>query len=209
MRAVALLKRPSDLAAAKLAARLGDAIAISVAPDGEEVRALLSGSGAQKAIRLWDDAIDGVDYLGVALALAGAIRAVGDVDVVVCGDGGTAAVGPALAERLGWPHVGRVLDGWVEEGKVFARRRAQTGLRKLSAAPPALLCVAEDPSLTAAKGELAIESWTLEEAKLTAAELGYRKSFRPQPEAERKAEPHKFSDVKTLLERLRADGVVK
>jgi electron transfer flavoprotein beta subunit len=209
MRTVALLKRPSDLCAAKLAVRLGDAVVISVAPDGDAVRALLSGSGARRAIRLWDDAIDGVDYLGVALALAGAIRALGDVDLVVCGDEGTAAVGPALAERLGWPHLGRVLDVWVEDQKVFARRRAQNGLRKMVSAPPAVLCVAEDPSLTASAGELAIDSWTLEEAKLTAAELGYRKSFRPQRKDGNQREPHKFADVSALVARLRADGLVK
>jgi electron transfer flavoprotein beta subunit len=212
MRTVALLRRASDLAAARLAVRLGDAVALAVAPEGDEVQKLLAGSGARRALRLWDEALEGVDYLGVALALAGAVRALGDVNVVVCGDAGTGAVGPALAERLGWPHLGRVLDAWVETDKLFARRRATTGLRKLAAAPPAVLCVADDGPAEPS-GEIApsttIENWTLADAKLTAAELSYRRSFRPQPGEGPKRAPLRFADVASLYQRLRDDGLVK
>jgi electron transfer flavoprotein alpha/beta subunit len=208
MRSVALLRRPEDLVAARLAVRLGDATALAVAPEGDDIKKLLAGSGARRAIRLWDEALEGVDYLGVALALAGAIRALGGTDVVVCGDSGSGAVGPALAERLGWPHLGRVLDAWEESGKLFARRRGATGLRKLAAAPPAVLCLAPDPSLTLSDGELAVDSWTLTDAALTAAELSYRRSFRPRPGQGPKGEPRRFASVASLVERLRADGMV-
>lgn len=212
MRTVALLHRASDLAAARLAVRLGDAVALAVAPESEEVLELLAGSGARRAVRLWDEAMEGVDYLGVALALAGAVRALGEVSLVVCGDAGSAAVGPALAERLGWPHLGRVLDAWVENDKLFARRRATNGLRKLAAVPPAVLCVADEAPVEPS-GEIAqlktIESWTLAEANLTAAELSYRRTFRPQPGEGPKTAPRRFADVASLLARLRADGLVK
>lgn len=211
MRAVALVHRPSDLPAARLAARLGDVIALAVAPDGDDIRKLLASSGARRAVRLWDEALEGVDYLGVALALAGAVRTLGDVEVVVCGDAGSAAVGPALAERLGWPHLGRVLDAWQEKDKLFARRRSAGELHKLAAAPPAVLCVAEDATADGDGGSCDVESWTLAQASLTAAELSYRRSFRPHPAEgpHEKPAPRRFSDVKSLLERLRADGLVK
>jgi electron transfer flavoprotein alpha/beta subunit len=212
MRTAALLHRPADLAAVRLAARLGDALVLAVAPDNDEVRKLLAGSGARRAVRLWDEALDGVDYLGVALALAGAVRKLGDVQVVVCGDSGTAAVGPALAERLGWPHLGRVHDAWMEKDRLHVRRRGTEGLRKLAAAPPALLCLADDGvthSPGEPSGEIAVEGWTLSDASLTAAELSYRRSFRPQPAEGPKAVPRRFADVPSLLARLRADGLVK
>jgi electron transfer flavoprotein beta subunit len=208
MRTVALLRRASDLAAARLAVRLGDAVALAVAPEGDEVQKLLAGSGARRALRLWDEALEGADYLGVALALAGAVRALGDVSVVVCGDAGTGAVGPALAERLGWPHLGRVLDSWVEDDKLFARRRATTGLRKLAAVPPAVLCIADEAPVEPS-GEVAVEPWTLADAKLTAAELSYRRSFRPQPAEGPKRAPLRFGDAVSLYQRLRDDGLVK
>jgi electron transfer flavoprotein alpha/beta subunit len=209
MRTVALLRRPADLPAARLAVRLGDAIALSVAPDSDEIKQLLGSSGAHRAVRLWDEALEGVDYLGVALALAGALKALGDVQLVVCGDAGTAAVGPALAERLGWPHLGRVLDAWVEKDRLYARRRVPGELRKLSALPPAVLCVADDGATGVPEGSVDVESWTLAQASLTAAELSYRRSFRPMPAEGPKRQPRRFPDVPSLLARLRADGLVK
>lgn len=208
MRTVALLHRPSDLPAAKLAVRLGDAIALAVAPDGDEIKKLLAGSGARRAVRLWDEALEGVDYLGVALALAGAVKALGDIQVVVCGDGGSAAVGPALAERLGWPHLGRVLDAWIEKDRLYARRRTPGELRKLSALPPAVLCVADEGAVELS-GQLEVEGWTLAEAQLTAAELSYRRSFRPVAAEGPKHQPRRFPDVPSLVQRLKADGLVK
>ena len=209
MRAVALVRRANDVVAARLATRLGDSVALAAAPDSVEVRALLSGCGAGRAIRLWDDALDGVDYLGVALALAGAVRALGAIDVVVCADGGSGAVGPALAERLGWPHLGRVLDAWMENDRLLARRRGATGLTKLAVAPPAVLCVAEEAPAAATGGSLVIEPWTLADASLTAAELTYRRSFRPRPVEGPTQKPRQFGDVAALLARLRADGLVR
>jgi electron transfer flavoprotein alpha/beta subunit len=211
MRTVALVRRASDVVAARLATRLGESVVLAAAPDGDELRALLSGSGAGRAVRLWDEALEGVDYLGVALALAGAVRTLGNIDVVVCADGGTGAVGPALAERLGWPHLGRVLDAWLEGDRLFARRRGPSGLTKLAAAPPAVLCVAEEPPAPLADGnsDLKIDQWSLSDASLTAAELTYRRSFRPRPVEGPEARPHKFADVAALVGRLRADGLVR
>jgi len=209
MRVAALIRRPGDLVAAKLATRLGDTVALAVAPDGDEVRAVLSSSGAGRALRLWDEALDGVDYLGVALALAGAIKTIGAIDVVVCADGGSAAVGPALAERLGWPHLGRVLDAWFEQDRLFARRRGAKGLHKLATNPPAVLCVSESAAMLPTTGELKIDEWSLADASLNAAGISYRRSFRPLKTEGPRAQPHRFDDVAQLAERLRADGLVR
>jgi electron transfer flavoprotein beta subunit len=210
MQVVALIHHSRDLVAARLAKRLGEVTAVAVAPEEPQVLSALSATGAERTLRLWDEALEGVDYLGTALALAGAVRALGKVQVVVCADGGTAAVGPAVAERLGWPHLGRVVDAAVENGRLVAKRRIGNSMRKLAAAPPAVLCVSEEPMgpLTAAAGDLKLETWSLADAALTAAELTYRRSFRPQPAEGPTGEARRFANIDELVARLRADGLV-
>jgi electron transfer flavoprotein beta subunit len=211
MQVVALIHHPRDLVAARLAARLGSVTALAVAPEEPEVRTALSAARAERALRLWDEALEGVDYLGTALALAGAVRALNEVQVVVCADGGTAAVGPAVAERLGWPHLGRVVDATLDNGRLVAKRRVGNSMRKLAASPPAVLCVSEEPMslMPAASGDLKLETWSLADAALTAAELTYRRSFRPQPAQGPTGEPRRFASIDELVARLRADGLVR
>jgi electron transfer flavoprotein alpha/beta subunit len=214
MTAVALVRRASDLAALRVALSLGETVALAVAPDGEEPRGALSAAraaGAVRAVRLWDDSIGEIDYLGVATALAGALRKLGLPTAIVCGDGGSGAVGPALAERLALPHLGRVLDARIEGDKLLARRRGLRAIHKFAATPPAVLCVIdqappEAPKETNGGGE--IEVWSLGDAQLSVAELSYRRSFRPQPASGPTPSPRRFADVAALVARLRDDGLV-
>lgn len=223
MRTVALVHRRADLPLVKLAAQLGDTTVVAVAPPGDATEELLAqarADGAVRTIRIWDDAMEATDYLGVAYALSATIRAVmGDLGtppvLVLCGDGGRGAVGPAVAERLSLPHLGEVVGVQAMEGRIVAKRRSGPVVRLYAGRPPLVLCVAQAPAdaaapeaagWTAAAGST--EVWTLGQAGLTAAELSYRKRFRPHPSPGPSPSPRVFADVAALVERLRADGLL-
>ena len=65
--------------------------------------------GADDAVLISDRALAGSDTLATSVALAAAVRKVGECDLVLCGkqaiDGDTAQVGPEMAEHLGIPQV--------------------------------------------------------------------------------------------------------
>jgi len=222
-RVFALLHRATELHVVRIAASLGETTAVTIAAAGTAADELLQeavSAGAVRCVRLWDDALAATDYLGVAYTLAATVRALaGDLverpAVVVCGDRGRGAVGPALAERLGVPHLGDVVGAQVTDGRVVARRRSGPLVRLYAAKPPVVLCVAGEHrpgALTEAAGWTAAvadtEVWTLAQAGLTGAELAYRKRFRPQPQEGPRGQPKLFPDAAALAARLRDDGLL-
>jgi electron transfer flavoprotein beta subunit len=70
--------------------------------------------GADRGCLLCDRTFAGADTLATAFALSRAIAKLGEFDLIVCGlqttDGGTAQVGPEIAEILGIPHESNVLE---------------------------------------------------------------------------------------------------
>lgn len=70
--------------------------------------------GADDGVLLSDRVLGGSDTLATSLALAAAVKHLGEFDLVLCGkqavDGDTAQVGPEMAEVLGIPHI-----SWVTE----------------------------------------------------------------------------------------------
>ena len=73
--------------------------------------------GADEAVLLSDKAFAGADTWATAYTLAGAVKKLGQIDLVICGrqstDGDTAQVGPEMAEMLGAAFVAYV--GRIEE----------------------------------------------------------------------------------------------
>jgi electron transfer flavoprotein beta subunit len=65
--------------------------------------------GADGAVLLSDRAFAGADTLATSYTLHKGLEKLGGCDLLLCGkqaaDGDTAQVGPALAQRLGWPHL--------------------------------------------------------------------------------------------------------
>jgi electron transfer flavoprotein alpha/beta subunit len=220
MRAVALLRRAPDVALVRAAAALGDVVALAAAPDEPETRAMLAAAraaGAGRLVRLWEPALDAADYLGVGYALAAAVRgAVGDLGaaptVILAGDRGRGAVGPAVAERLGVPLLGQVHAVELRDGRLVARRRARGLVRSFAATPPALVCVVVAEATAAPSGQDTIlegvEDWTLSKIGMSAAEVGYRRRFAPQPATAPTPHPLRLAGAAALLARLRADGLV-
>jgi electron transfer flavoprotein beta subunit len=87
----------------------GEVVVVSVGDEEAEegLRACLA-KGADRGVRVWDEALDGADPLAVARVLAAAVEQESP-DLVLCGvqssDGVHSATGIALAEHLGFPHV--------------------------------------------------------------------------------------------------------
>jgi electron transfer flavoprotein beta subunit len=89
-----------------------------------------------------------IDPAVTALVLAEAIKKMGDVDLVICGelsdDGLTYQVPPRLAERLDLPQVSFVRQIEIEEGWVVAERELESGSQKVRAQLPALITVTQE-----------------------------------------------------------------
>jgi electron transfer flavoprotein alpha/beta subunit len=220
LRIIALVRGAADVALVRAGAALGEVVALAASPDGGAARALLAAArkaGARRLVRLWDPALDNADYLGLAWALAAATRAVADATaaaapaLLLAGDRGRGAVGPAVAERLGIPSLGQVRGVEARGDRVVARQAGRDRVRLLAAKPPLLLCLAVDeaPELPPLDepGE-DIEHWTLAKVGVNPAELGFRRRFLPTPMPGPTATPRRLPDVVTLATRLRADGVL-
>jgi electron transfer flavoprotein beta subunit len=124
----------------------GEVIAISVGDDPAEdgLRSALA-RGADRAIRIWDNALAEADALAVARALAAAVEPESP-DLVLCGvqssDAVNSATGIALAGYLGLPHVAVVKKIELADGSATVERELEGGLVELvRVGLPALLTI--------------------------------------------------------------------
>lgn len=146
---------PFDLhaleAAAQLKRRYGGGItAVSMGiPETEELLRDAVARGADRAALLTDRAFAGSDTLATSYALSLGIRALGDMDLILCGkmavDGDTAQIGPELAEQLGIPHVTDVCEILsASRDSVTVRRLTEGAAQVLRVRLPALLTVVRE-----------------------------------------------------------------
>jgi len=127
---------PYDLnmieASMKLAAEVGDSnvymltVAGDVLDNSKAKKSALSrGPAAMYAVKA-DNALD-MDNLAVASLLKTAVEKVGDVDLVVCGEGSgdmySQQLGAMLGGMLGWPTLNVVSELKYEDGRVLAVRQ--------------------------------------------------------------------------------------
>ena len=138
-------------AAIDLGARMeAPVIAIAVGPARREERVLAMAlrAGCERAVRIDDRELGDVDYLGIAQVLAAAVGHV-EARLVVCGDRSgdeaAGAIGPALAELLGWSHLTQVHSIAVEGDHLLAVRHGDGVVQRLRVEAPAVLCVAAPP----------------------------------------------------------------
>ena len=102
--------------------------------------------GADNGYLLTDRAFAGSDTLATSYALACAIRAIGEFDLIVCGrqaiDGDTAQVGPQVAEKLGIPQITyaeEILK--IENGIITVKRRLERGVEIVEGPLPLVITV--------------------------------------------------------------------
>ncbi len=115
-----------------------DVVAMTLGPDkaSEALRVALA-MGADKGVHLNDPAFESKNELFAAYLMSEAIKKDADgFDLVLCGkyniDLDAGAVGPALAEFLGWPHVGAVTALEIaDDGKRFTARRRIEGAEEV------------------------------------------------------------------------------
>lgn len=125
-----------------------EVVAVTVAPGAadDDLRKCLA-KGADRALRVWDDAFGDPDGLMVALVLAACV-AREDARLVLTGvqsaDHGSAATGPALAAALGWPMAAVVnaIEYLPGADSARVRRELEGGLEEAVAVPcPAVLAI--------------------------------------------------------------------
>src|SRR5579872_3830728 len=126
----------------------GEVVAVTVGDDDAE-DALLSclAKGADRGVRIWDDALEGADPLAVARVLAAAVQREAP-DLVLCGvqssDAVNGATGIALAGLLDLAHVAVVkrIDYDAASATATVERELEGGLIEvLRVRTPALLTV--------------------------------------------------------------------
>jgi electron transfer flavoprotein beta subunit len=102
--------------------------------------------GADEAILISDKAFAGSDTWATAYTLAQAIKKIGSVDMVFCGqqaiDGDTAQVGPEIAQQLGIPQVTYVEKIDIDNKyKLTIHKQTEEGYHILETKPPVLLAL--------------------------------------------------------------------
>ena len=159
--------------------------------------------GADEGILVSDRAFAGSDTLATSYTLAGAIRKIGEFDLILCGkqasDGDTAQVGPGISAHLDIPQVTYVKK--IEEVKdkiMRVERMLEEGYEVIETPLPALLTVVKEintPRLPSLKGLIksksaAIISWTQKDLNLDPQQIGLCgsptqvvKIFTPAPRA--------------------------
>jgi len=183
----------------KEAAGEGEVIAVSVGDD-EATEGLLTclAKGADRGVRVWDDALENADVLSVARVLAAAVERESP-DLVLCGvqssDAVNGATGVALAAHLGLPHVAvvnglefdagsgtatvsRELEGgltWVLETRCPALLTIETGINEPRYANLRAIKQAREKPLD----ELGLENLGLDEQAVAAAAGARRRRLRP------------------------------
>lgn len=107
--------------------------------------------GFDQAIRVDDPTLDSADSLAYALAAAGAVRKLGDVDLVICGkeavDLGTDQHIYQLARKLGWPmlsYVSKILTADFDAKTIRVERLLEQGKQTVTSQLPAVLSVMKD-----------------------------------------------------------------
>jgi len=178
-------------AALRLAETAGDnaeVIALSLAPETADVAVRKAYQmGADRGVRITDDAFAGSDYFGTASALAAAIRRLGEdkpIDLVVAGmtalDGLGSVVPALLAAELGWPGLTLAATVSLDGGVLTIEREIDDIVETLSAPLPVVLSVtdaANTPRLPDFKRIMAartkpVERWTAADLDIDPAEVG-------------------------------------
>ncbi len=128
-----------DAGRAIAAATGGTVVGLTIG-DGDATWAL--ARGVEQAVSV-PDAPFATDNAVTASVLAGAVRSIGDVDVVVIGDAEAyPGVAPLLAAQLGWPSLLGVASATADGDRIVTTRRAGDMEQAVSLPTPAVLGVA-------------------------------------------------------------------
>ncbi|HEX9188781.1 MAG TPA: electron transfer flavoprotein subunit beta/FixA family protein [Vicinamibacteria bacterium] len=160
-------------------AKGGEVIAVTAGPDRAQaaLRTALA-MGADSAVHVKDAALDGTDALGTARALAAAIRSLGAVDLVLCGQqgvgGDNSQVPGMLAEILDLPQVTVAVKVEAGDGKATVEREIEGGRETWETPLPAVVSAQKglnEPRYASLKGIMAAKKKTIQVVDLAALGL--------------------------------------
>ena len=118
-----------------------EVVAVTIGPeDCEQTIRQALAKGADRAVRIWDDALEGVDLLdvGAKTELLSAVVEAEDPDLVLTGvqsgDDSWGATGVSLAEEVGfqWGAVVNHLEHDLDDGVASVRRELEGGVEELT-----------------------------------------------------------------------------
>lgn len=177
------IMNPFDKQALEVALMLKDKAGAKVTaltmglPQAADILKEAIAMGADEGILLSDRALAGSDTLATSIALAAAVKHIGDYDLVLCGkqavDGDTAQVGPEMAEHLNIPQITGALKVEFADGKFVVVRENEASVQTLSCAAPLLVTVTraeKEPRFASIKGKMKARKATI--PTLTVADLG-------------------------------------
>jgi electron transfer flavoprotein beta subunit len=156
----------------------GEVSLVSMAPNGEVsgLRTALA-MGAAKAVLVSDPSLQGSDALTTAKVLAGAVKRLGDADLIIAAtessDGYTGTVPEQLAEVLGLPSVTFAKHVEIDGTNVKVNRQTEAGYDEVTCSLPAVVSVTAgvvEPRYPSFKGIMAAKSKPVD--TVTAADLG-------------------------------------
>jgi electron transfer flavoprotein beta subunit len=145
-----------DLQALEAGMRLVDAFsgkvtALSAGPQqiaNSKLKKDLLSRGPHELVLVVDESLKQADTGRTASVLAQAVRKLGDVDLVLCGEGSSdlyfQQVGLQLGERLGWPTLNAISKIEEADGKLRVERSLEDEVEVLEVALPAVLSVTTD-----------------------------------------------------------------
>lgn len=182
---------PFDMYAIEEAVRLkekfgGKTTVITMGPPQAEaaLREAIS-LGIDEAVLVGDRAFAGSDTWATSYTLSGAIKKLGQFDLIICGkqasDGDTAQVGPGISAHLDIPQVTYVKKiEEVKDNSMRVERMMEEGYEVIETPLPALLTVVKEinePRLPSLKGMMRAKSakitvWTQKELNLDAQGIG-------------------------------------
>lgn len=175
--------------------------------------------GLDRALVVADDASTEWNATKVASALAGLVRRVDDVEVVLAGDSsideGARIVPAILAGYLGWPCFQDVLGVQKTADGVTVIQAVTGGTRTIDITGPAVLAATSDAvEVKAASmkdilaaGKKPLEEATADEVGVSDATVTVTDRSRPAPQA-RKKDIRSSADVAGLAGELRAAGIL-
>ncbi len=218
-------------AALRIKEQVGGQVTVITMGPSQAVEALRKciAMGADQAVLLSDRAFAGSDTWSTSYTLAGAIKALGRFDLILCGkqaiDGDTAQVGPGIAEHLSISqvtYVQKVLN--VRQDAIEVERGVEAGYELIETPLPAVMTIdksANVPRLPSMMGTMKalkkeIKSLTVKDIDVEEGLLGMegsptrvKRTFTPQPrKGGRMLEGEMEEALKELVKILREEKIV-
>jgi electron transfer flavoprotein beta subunit len=153
-----------DPVAIEVARRLAEATSgelIGLTAGAEGVGAAIAcksalSRGLDRVVVVEDDSLKGAGTAGLAAVLAGAVRHIGNVDVVITGDSSVDVAGKmvptVLAGQLGWAAVAEVTAVSGQAGSLRVERAVPGGVQVLEVSGPAVLAASADAAVARVPG---------------------------------------------------------